>query len=137
MQREFKRQIEDLESLFSFVTDFVAGHDIDEQTTFQLNLVVEELFTNLVRHNTGGGDHILVTLDRNGDQLRVTLKDFEVEPLGSQLPGRVDTRQSLSERKAGGLGIHLVRNMFNKLSYEYKDRTLVVTALKNLEEKNV
>jgi anti-sigma regulatory factor (Ser/Thr protein kinase) len=44
----------------------------------------------------------------------------------------VDVSQSLEERKVGGLGVHLIRSLFDTLEYDYKDRTLCVTATKSL-----
>jgi anti-sigma regulatory factor (Ser/Thr protein kinase) len=37
----------------------------------------------------------------------------------------------------GGLGIHLVKSLFDTLTYEYSDRTLFITAVKNLEDARV
>lgn len=136
MERQFKREIGSLDEIFDFVDDFTSSHDISEDTAFSLRLVVEELFTNLVRHNVGGRDHIPIRLDKDSNQLTLQLKDFDVEPIATP-EIQVDVRQPLSERKVGGLGIHLVKSVVDTLTYDYKNGTLCVTAIKNMEDKDV
>jgi len=45
----------------------------------------------------------------------------------------VDTTKPLSERQAGGLGLHLVQQMADTLQYEYAERRSTITFTKLLE----
>ncbi|NIO02266.1 MAG: hypothetical protein GTO42_08995 [Candidatus Latescibacteria bacterium] len=137
MEKNFKREISALDEIFSFVDDFVTESRIDDAVAFSIRLAVEELFTNFVRHNTGGLDHIAISLKRDSNQLLIQLKDFQVEPFDMTKVKSVDVDLPLEKRKAGELGIHLVKSIVDKLSYEYSKRTLCVTAIKNLEEQDV
>ncbi len=136
MKKKFKREINSLEGIFAFVDDFLSTNGVREKTALSIKLVVEELFTNLVRHNITSHDYITISLDRDSNQLVIRLKDIDVEPF--ELPRKeVDVRKPLDERKVGGLGIHLVKSIVDKLTYEYKDRTLFVTVIKKLEDEDV
>ncbi len=42
------------------------------------------------------------------------------------------TDQPIEERKVGGLGLHLVKSIVDKITYEYKDRHMQVTIMKEL-----
>lgn len=126
-----------MEEIFEFVDDFLNNNNVGEKTSFSIRLVVEELFTNLVRHNITKEDLITISLTRDSDQLIIQLKDFGVEPLEIPEAKEADVQKPLQERKVGGLGIHLVKNVVDKLTYEYKDRTLLVTVLKTMEEEDV
>ncbi|UCF79437.1 MAG: ATP-binding protein [Candidatus Eiseniibacteriota bacterium] len=137
MEREFNRNLAALNEVFLFVDEFIAAAGLKEDAAFSVRLAVEELFTNLVRHNCGGRDHITIELERDAGQLVIRLKDFDVEPFDITKASPVDVRQSLEERRIGGLGIHLVRSIVDKLTYEYENRTLCVTAKKKLEGKDV
>jgi len=137
MEREFERKLDALDEIFVFIDDFISANDLKDDVAFSIRLAVEELFTNLVRHNYGGRDHISLELTRDSRQLIVKLSDFDVEPFDITKATPVDVRQSLMDRKIGGLGIHLVRSVVDKLTYEYSDRTLCVTAIKKVEEKDV
>jgi serine/threonine-protein kinase RsbW len=137
MEAEFARNLDALEALFPFVERFVSLHLLDEAAAFAVQLAVEELFTNFVRHNTGGSGRIAVRLDIDGGRLSVILADFDVDPADPAAGTSPDILLPLEERTVGGLGIHLVRSMFDSLTYEYRDRTLRVTAVKNLEDTHV
>lgn len=137
MEKEFERELSALSEVFEFVDGFIAANDLKDDVAFSIRLVVEELFTNLVRHNCGGLHGITLELSRDSGQLRIRLRDFDVEPFDITKTSPVDVRQSLMERKIGGLGIHLVRSVVDKLTYEYHDRTLCVTAIKKVEEEDV
>jgi anti-sigma regulatory factor (Ser/Thr protein kinase) len=133
MEKHFKREIEALDSIFEFTDSFISEQSLGETIGFSTRLVVEEIFTNLVRHNTGGLDHIAISLDLESSHLVIKLQDFNVDPVNIPESRKVDLLKPLSEREVGGLGIHLVKSIVDKLTYEYKDRILSVTAVKNLE----
>jgi anti-sigma regulatory factor (Ser/Thr protein kinase) len=136
MERKFKREIGSLEEIFTFIDEFLADIGVDEDTSFYTRLVAEELFTNLVRHNIGGRDHILISLEMDSNRLVIELRDFDVEPVVTPQT-EVDVRKRLDERKVGGLGIHLVRSYVDTLTYDYNNGTLSVTAVKTMEDSDV
>ena len=80
MRRGFRRESDALDEIFRFLGDFVDEAAIDDRDAFTINLVVEELFTNLVRHNNGGGESINIDIEREGDGFHLELTDFDVEP---------------------------------------------------------
>ncbi len=137
MEKEFERELGALDEIFVFTDEFLATNDLSGEVAFSIRLAVEELFTNLVRHNCGGRQHINIELRRDSNRLVIKLTDFDVEPFDITKASPVDVRQSLMERRIGGLGIHLVRSVVDRLTYEYNDRTLRVTAIKKVEEKDV
>jgi serine/threonine-protein kinase RsbW len=134
MQRSFRRRIDVLDELFAFVAEFLAAADVDRGAAFDLEFILEEMFTNMVKYNRGGGGVIGVELERLGDSVRIQLTDADVAPFDpSQLPA-ADTSSPLVERKVGGLGVHLVRRMAESLTYEHRDGTNIVTVVKRLED---
>ncbi len=135
MERSFNRELSALDGVFRFVDEFVSANGLRDDVAFSLKLGVEELFTNFLRHNSGGGELIVISLGMADRRLVVSLKDFDVEPFDGSSAEPVNIRKPLSERKVGGLGLHLVKNMFDTLEYDYKGRTLCVTVTKDLEGK--
>jgi anti-sigma regulatory factor (Ser/Thr protein kinase) len=135
MRKGFRREIDALDEIFRFLEDFVADAAIDERAVFTINLVVEELFTNMVRHNTGGGDVVDFSIERVGDVVHVGLIDFDVEPFDpADVPAPL-TAAAIGERRPGGLGLHLVQAMVDDLNYDYepKTRQMRVSVTKRLE----
>lgn len=137
MKESFGRNLDSLDDLFRFVERFAETQKLGEGVLFVVRLAAEELFTNLVRHNTGGSDAIDVSLDREDGQLVIRLVDFDVDPVVVDPDHPPDTALPLADRTPGGLGIHLVKSMVDSLTYEYDHRTFRVTAIKKLEDVHV
>ncbi len=116
------------------MAEFCAGRPEAASHQLALELAVEELFTNLVRHNAGGGDDVALDLEADGDLIRVRLTDREVEGFDPAAIDPLDPEAPLSQRRPGGMGVALVRGLFDDLTYEYRDRILTVTAVKRLKE---
>ena len=132
---EFRREIEAIGEIFALLETFTDGQKIDEKTAFCINLVVEELFTNMVRHNRGGGDRITVSIERQDNQVHLELVDTDVEPFDPATAEVPSVDAGIEERRPGGLGIYLVRKMVDDLNYEYEaeSRRMRITATKTLE----
>jgi serine/threonine-protein kinase RsbW len=129
----FARTYDELERLLTTVGDFCARYGVAEAVVFALQLTAEELFTNLVRHNQGGSDHILFDLERTTDGIVMRLTDHDVDAFDITQAPAVDVTAPLSQRQAGGLGVHLVKTYMDDLVCEYNDRTMRITATKRLE----
>jgi anti-sigma regulatory factor (Ser/Thr protein kinase) len=79
MEKDFERTIDALNEIFPLVDGFLSEHGIVGDDALAIRLAVEELFTNLVRHNSGGRDQISLALEREGDRLIIRLTDFDVD----------------------------------------------------------
>ncbi len=134
MDKKFKRDLNSLDGIFKFINEFSAKTGVDESVVFTINLVVEELFTNIVKYTSENSNEILLQLKKNADDLIIHLTDFDVDPFDITKTAEVDTKQSLEERRVGGLGIHLVKQMIDKIEYEYKDRQSKIILIKHLEK---
>ncbi len=137
MKRSFERNIDALHDVFDFTSKFADSNNVDETAAFAMNLAIEELFTNIVKYSSGGGNRISILLNICDKTLIIKLTDFDVEPFDITRADRVDVMKSLEERSVGGIGLHLVRNVVDKITYEYKDRVACITLIKHLEGTNV
>lgn len=135
-RKEFPREIDSLEEIFAFLRAFADEHEFDERTVFCINLVVEELFTNMVRHNLGGGDTVTLALDHDDEQVFLELVDVDVEPFDESKVAAVPVEAGIDARRPGGLGVHLVRTMVDDLEYDYQieDRRMRISVRKVLEQ---
>ncbi|MFQ5676607.1 MAG: ATP-binding protein [bacterium] len=133
MERKFKRAISSLDDIFQFIGEFSRREGVDESLVFTINLVVEELFTNMVKYNRQNSNKIAIDLKLKKNDLLIHLTDFDVEPFDITKADKVDTGKTLQERKVGGLGIHLVKKMVDKIDYEYRDRQSKIILTKHLE----
>ena len=101
------------------MAQFCAGNFLDREAEFQLNLILEELFVNAVRHGgcEGVPDAARVSLRAEAEGVEVEFRDRgrPFDPTG--VPA-ADLLASLEEREGGGLGIHLVREIMLDLHYQ-------------------
>lgn len=128
MKRAVPRRVESLAALVGFVREFLAAEKLSEEYAFDIDLVLEELFTNLVRHGRGDGE-IEVELTRAPREVRIGLRASELSPFDPTAAPRVNVNLPMDERRAGGLGIHFVREICHIFRYEWTDgvgTTLVV-----------
>ena len=131
MERRFARDVGSLAAIFEFIREFLAAHGIDERHAWDLDLVVEELFTNLVKYGRGR-EAISIELDRRDLDAIVRLRDFDVDAFDPRLAPEVDQGRPLEERRSGGLGIHFVRQIADHIDYEYRERRSTITVTKRL-----
>jgi anti-sigma regulatory factor (Ser/Thr protein kinase) len=115
-ERDFPRSFDSLESIYAFVRAFLAQRGLEERHAWDLDLILEELFTNMVKYGPG---HEPIALGLEWRQPNVTLRLRDpggpgFNPL--QAP-EVDVSRPILERRAGGLGIHLVRQYADHVEY--------------------
>lgn len=132
-ERRFRKEIASLDGVFAFLAAFSDGEALGAKVSFALDLVVEELFTNMVKYNVKGGEEVLIGIARDGDHVLLEMTDFDVDPFDPEGVDSVRLDAPIEDRREGGLGLHLVKSMVNKISYEYKDRTMKISVVKHLE----
>lgn len=130
--RLFPRSIDSLGDLFAFVGEQLP-ENVAERIVLHVDLAVEEIFTNMVRHNQPGGDEISVAVELADGAIRVRFVDRDVEPFDPESVPAVEVDRPMSERRAGGLGLHLIKSVVDRLVYEYQERVMQVSFVKSLE----
>ena len=132
MEKHFDRNLDSLPLIVEFLEDVKKSQELDAGAFFVLNMVVEELYTNMVKYNGNGADHILIGVEEEDDRMVIRLVDFDSEPFDYTSQSEVNVSASLHERTPGGLGIHLVKRFMDEVSYEYKDRKTSIRLVKYL-----
>jgi anti-sigma regulatory factor (Ser/Thr protein kinase) len=109
----------ELERLTGWLDGFCERHEIPEEAHYHLNVVVEELVLNAIKHGrcSPAEGAIRVGLTLSGQELHITITDRGIpfNPLRVPPP---DLTASIADRPIGGLGIHLVRSLMNSFEYE-------------------
>lgn len=104
----------------SWLHGVAARESLPSRLVFALEVCLEELFTNVVRHGGAGRSAPLwvdVGLSAEGNDVALYVEDngksFDV----SQAPGK-PIRRPLEEVMPGGLGMQLIRSFSHELLYE-------------------
>jgi serine/threonine-protein kinase RsbW len=110
-----------MRDLRGFLEAFCADAGIARDPCLRLNLVLEELFTNTVRHGHGGDCDapVWVSLARDSGRVRITYEDTAppFNPYAKLQTQAADG--SLEMRKEGGLGVLLTQEMTKSRDYAY------------------
>ena len=121
----------ELARLAAFLTGFCERHGLPPDVDMALNLAAEEVFMNVVMHGQGAS-RVAVSITRNDGDVTLTIQDDapQFDPL--QAPD-FDPATPLDQRRTGGLGIHLLRNLMTELHYERVAGNNVLTLKKTIE----
>lgn len=132
MQVRFRRDMSALPAVFAATEEFCLAHAVAPDARNAIALVIEELFTNAVKYGLPQRDELEVMMDcRDGDFV-LALTDFDAEEFDVSARPEVDVGRPLEERNPGGLGIHLVRNLVDRIEYDYRDRRSTITVHKKV-----
>lgn len=137
MHEPFRRSLESLDEIFDFTERFFAGHEVEERHRYAVNLVIEELFTNMVKYNPASAGEIVVEMQHRDGGVQVRLSDRESVPFDVTAPRAVDPEAPLERRRSGGLGLFLVQKFVDSLDYAYRDGTSTITFTRKLDQENV
>ncbi len=128
-------RIEEIERLGNFVDELSDELGIDPGTAFNLNLALEEAATNIINYAyPEGEDHTFSITARKDDKavLSLSLRDSGTAFNPLEEAPEVDTTLGVEERAIGGLGIFLIRQIMDSVSYERTDGQNILTMTKQL-----
>lgn len=120
MEKSFSRSLDSLESLYEFTEDVLIEGGVADPVKNPIHLAMEELFVNMVEYNPATTSDIRLEIETEDGLVTVTLTEYGVDPFDVTQPRIVDIDAPLEERRPGGLGLHLIQNMVDKLEYEYE-----------------
>ncbi|UCG52828.1 MAG: ATP-binding protein [Candidatus Latescibacterota bacterium] len=133
MEKKYKRDFDELNSIYEATNRFLEEEKIGESVAWSINLAIEELFTNMVKYNTGAGHPILIRMSIKDGRLQIQMIDEDVDPFDPSEVPEIKLDEPIDERQIGGLGLHLVKSIVDKITYEYKNRQMKVTMIKELK----
>jgi len=112
---------------------FSEHYGIPEQVRLKMNVVLDELLTNIISyaHPDDNLHDIEIKVELSENRLKLSMVDDGIpfNPFSVEAP---NTELTLEEREIGGLGIHLVRNMVDKVSYRRRIDKNVITLVEYL-----
>lgn len=123
-----RNRLEDMQQLQPFVDRVAEIWGIDEQKRFRLNLALDEAVANVVKYAypQGHDGNIELVAKRSSNQIIFILSDSG-QPFDPTASVTVDTTLGIEERPIGGLGIHLIKQMMDQVSFQYIDNRNILT----------
>ena len=123
-------QIDEVNRQFN---QFAADNGLPVDIRSTINIVFDELLNNVITYAFAESEHhqIQVSIRLHDDRLIAEISD-DGKPFDPFATPEPDTDEALDARLPGGLGIHLVRNVMNKVAYRRSADRNIVTVIKHL-----
>lgn len=125
--------LKEIERLNRIVRQFGDLHEVPSRALYAVNLALDEIVTNIVLHGfeDADGQEFEVRLTASPGTVTGEIEDggAAFNPLDAPAP---DLNAPLDERALGGLGIHLVKNLMDKVDYRRDGEKNVLTILKRI-----
>lgn len=124
----------DLDKIKKAVAKLSETIDCEKRKLTELNLVLEELFANVVCHgfkDKREHDIELFLTCKNDSALQIRMED-DGEPFDPTSAAEPDTRCAIEKRCVGGLGIHFVKHFIDACEYYRKDGKNIVVLKKQM-----
>lgn len=127
---EFSSHTGNLAPMRKFVRGFLAAYPFSEKERMLMVLGVDEACTNIIRHAYHLRDDQLISLSVEGlrNCVRLRLRDYGKQTAVTAMKGR-----SHDLIRPGGLGLHLIRQAFDKVDYIIKARGTEIVMTKKLD----
>ena len=117
-----------------FVEEQLEQHDCPPKALYQIEVAIEEIFVNIVSYaGLSEAEGVEVRCEVLEDPLRVVIQFLDggvpFDPLAKSDP---DTSPEATMDREGGLGIFMVKQMMDDVSYAYEDGKNTLTIQKHL-----
>ena len=100
------------------IETFCSNLNVSKKTTYRFNVALEEALTNIISYgfSVGGRHQIDIGVEFHDGELIATVSDDgkPFDPLSQTPP---DIHAKIEDRRVGGLGIHLLRTLMEKVEY--------------------
>ena len=125
--------IRQISLLPGFLEEATQDMGIDPSVSTQLNLALEEAVANVICYAYPEGTDGTVDIDarQEGNDITFVISDSGTafDPTARET---VDINAGVDERPVGGLGIHLIREIMDTVSYERRDGKNILTITKKI-----
>ena len=131
---EITAVVENLPKVIDFVEEQTAAFGCSPRVSAQIDVAVEEVFVNIAHYAyypETGPAVIRVETVREPLQVILTFLD-NGQPFDPLVRSEPDIEQPLTDRDPGGLGIFMVRQIMDDVSYEYRNGQNILTFTKKV-----
>ena len=116
-----------------YVQSVARAFGLSERHTYQVQTAVDEACANVIFHayaNEGDGP-ISLACEKQGRELVIVIRDNgqPFDPSGVPEP---DVNAPLEERREGGLGVYIMRQMIDELEYQFTPQGNMLRMVKYL-----
>jgi anti-sigma regulatory factor (Ser/Thr protein kinase) len=123
LSRTFEAKLSAFSEIRALVEDFAQAAAMDPSARHKLTLIVEELFTNTVRHGHGRDSDEPVDITLSSEAPGIVVSYVDTAPKYDSLAAamRTDIESTIRQQRIGGLGLALTFALAEEAQYAYVD----------------
>ncbi len=131
---KFPANVELVDKMIDPIVSALREIDVEHKKIYQVNLALEEILVNIAKYaypDNQGIIDISYEMSEDNKKLKIVIKDkgTEFNPLEKEDP---DLEASVENRKIGGLGIYIVKNIMDDIKYQRINNENVLELIKEL-----
>lgn len=128
-----ENKISEISKISAFVEEYDEANDIGMKTVFDITLALDELVTNIISYAFNDEEKHFIEVDfdfmENQIEIEITDDGIDFNPLTKKDP---DFDLDIDDMEIGGLGIHLVKQKIDEISYARQNNKNVLTLIKKI-----
>lgn len=128
-----KADLQNLQSVFEYIHSVMDSCPEADLISIAVELAVDEVFTNIASYAYPDGEvgDVIIAAELTDSNMVIKFTDWGLpfNPLEKRDP---DLDVPIEERRVGGLGIYMVKQYMDDVSYEYIDGTNNLTLIKEI-----
>ena len=125
--------IQQIPQLAAFVEAIAEKKQLDHSLSLNLNLALEEAVTNVIMYAYPKGTDGLVDIEAIIREHSLTfIVSDSGQPFDPTTQPQADISLGVDDRPIGGLGIYMVKNIMDSVSYRRSDGKNILTMIKNI-----
>lgn len=124
---------QEVPQLNNFVNEICKSAGLDEISSSQITVAIEEAVVNTMSYAYPVGTHgsVMIEVTATKESLEFTITDSGI-PFDPTAQEDADTTLPANKRRIGGLGIHIVRQVMDSIHYERMGNSNVLTLKKQI-----
>jgi len=114
--------------MLAWIEVYGEHHQLSPAVVNALSLSLDELVTNIISYGYNDDETHTIVVTLSNDEYTVTVRlEDDARPFNPIAADEVDVSTPLDQKPIGGLGIHLVKKLMDKIHYERVDNKNILT----------
>lgn len=129
-----RNKLSEIENIVEAVNVLAHKWQLTEKIVHQLNLALEEVISNIIFYafNDDLEHYIVIVFSHAKNKIFVNITDDGKYFNILEAKNDVDIAADIEDRKVGGLGIHILKEIVDDLDYQRKDNQNILRLTKQL-----
>jgi serine/threonine-protein kinase RsbW len=124
---------ENLATIADFIATAAQASGLNEKTSFEVRMAVDEACANIIKHSYGGSEdgEIALRCELVDGDFVITIRD-QGQPFDPDAVPTPDLQCSLADRSEGGLGLYFMRCLMDEVRFHFDSEGNELTMVKKI-----